>query len=144
MVQNTSHEPRNSICQVLSQNPSEMRSCLEDSPIVCLWIPISSQDLKAIPRSICLLSPASGIVRRAKGQVLGKCTNSCSFSCPSSNGAPAASSLVTPLEYRVRSIWYGQYGTFHLPGHEKHHRLCQICPGQRPLMRPLHQYIQSP
>ena len=132
MVQNTSHEPRNSICQVLSQDPSEMRGCLEDSPIVCLWIPISSQDLKAIPsksRSICLLSPASGIVRRANGQVLGKCTNSnsCSFSCPSSNCTPAASSLVTPLEYNVP-----------LPGHEKHHRLCQICPGQRSLMRPLH------
>ena len=57
-------------------------------------------------RSICLLSPASGIVSRANGQVRGKCTNSCSFSCPFSNWTPGASSLVTPLEYRVRSMLY--------------------------------------
>ena len=48
-------------------------------------------------RSICLLSPSRGIVRRARGQVRGRCTNSCSFSCPSIDGTPAASSLVTPL-----------------------------------------------
>ena len=29
-------------------------------------------------RSICLLSPSRGIVRRARGQVRGRCTNSCS------------------------------------------------------------------
>ena len=57
-------------------------------------------------RSICLLSPASGIVSLANGQVRGKCTNSCSFSCPFSNWTPDASSLVTPLEYRVRSMSY--------------------------------------
>ena len=56
-------------------------------------------------RSIrCLLRPSSGIVRRANGQVLGKCTSSCSFSCPSNNRTPAASSLVIPLEYCVRSM----------------------------------------
>ena len=49
VTQNASHEPRNSVCQVLSQDPSEMRGRLKDSPIVCLWVPISSQDLKAIP-----------------------------------------------------------------------------------------------
>ena len=49
VAQNASHEPRNSVCQILSQDPSEMRGRLKDSPIVCLWVPISSQDLKAIP-----------------------------------------------------------------------------------------------
>ena len=57
-------------------------------------------------RSICLLSPSRGIVRRARSQVRGRCTNSCSFSCPSINGTPAASSLVTPLGYRLRSMSY--------------------------------------
>ena len=49
MAQNTSHEPRNSICKVLSQDPGEMRGRLKDPPIVCLWIRIGGQDLKAIP-----------------------------------------------------------------------------------------------
>ena len=49
VAQNASHEPRNSVCQVRSQDPSEMRGRLKDSPIVCLRVPISSQDLKAIP-----------------------------------------------------------------------------------------------
>ena len=31
--------------------------------------------------------------------------------------------------------WLTECCTVHLPGHEKLHRLCQICPGQRPLMR---------
>ena len=48
MVQNAPHEPRNSICQVLSQDPRKMRGCLDDSPIVCLRISISCQDLKAV------------------------------------------------------------------------------------------------
>ena len=91
-------------------------------------------------RSICLLRPSSGMVRRANGQVLGRCTNSCSFSCPSTNRTPAASSLVTPLEYRLRSMWY----IGHWPGHETHHRLCQIYPGQRLPMRLPYQYTLSP
>ena len=49
VAQNASHEPRDSVCQVLSQDPSEMRGRLKHSPIVCLRVPISSQDLKAIP-----------------------------------------------------------------------------------------------
>ena len=59
--------------------------------------------------SICLLSPSRGIVRRARGQVRGRCTNSCSFSCPSINGTPAASSLVTPLGYRLKSMSYRSF-----------------------------------
>ena len=31
-------------------------------------------------RSICLIRPSSGMVSRPNGQVLGRCTNSCSFS----------------------------------------------------------------
>ena len=49
VAQNASHEPRDSVCQVLSQDPSEMRGRLKHSPIVCLGVPIGSQDLKAIP-----------------------------------------------------------------------------------------------
>ena len=100
--------------------------CVSGSRLVAkIWKQYPSKS-----RSICLLSPASGIVSRANGQVRGKCTNSCSFSCPSSNWTPAASSLVTPLEYRVRPMLYSPF--------EKLHRLCQICPGQRLLTRPLH------
>ena len=33
MVQNAPHEPRNSICQVFSQDPSKMSGCLDNSPI---------------------------------------------------------------------------------------------------------------
>ena len=56
--------------------------------------------------SICLLSPPRGIVSRANGQLRGKCTNSRNFSCPSISLTPGASSLVTPLEYRVVSMSY--------------------------------------
>ena len=49
VAQNASHEPRDSVCQVLSQDPSEVRGRLKHSPIMCLGVPIGSQDLKAIP-----------------------------------------------------------------------------------------------
>ena len=84
-------------------------------------------------RSICLLSPASGIVSRANGQVRGKCTNSCSFSCH-----PVTGHQPHPRWWHPWSTAWGQCCTVPLPGHEKLHRLCQICPGQRPLTRPLH------
>ena len=60
------------------------------------------------------------MVRRANGQVLRRCTNSCSFTCPSSNRTPAASSLVILLECRLRSMWYRSF-----PDPEKHHSQCQ-------------------
>ena len=109
MVQNAPHEPRNSICQVFSQDPSKMSGCLDNSPIVWFWIMIGGQYLKTVsllePINL-FASPASGMVSLANGQVRGKCTNSCSFSCPFCNWTPDASSLVTPLEYRVRSMSY--------------------------------------
>ena len=59
------------VAKIWKQYPSNSRS-------ICLLSP-SSGIVRPNSRSICLLSPSSGIVRRAKGQVLGKCTNSCSF-----------------------------------------------------------------
>ena len=48
MAQNTSHEPRNSIGKVFSQDPCEMSGCLKDLFVVSLWMQISSQDLETI------------------------------------------------------------------------------------------------
>ena len=89
--------------------------------------------------SICLLRPSSGIVRRASGQVLGRCTISCSFSYPSTKRTPAASSLVLPLEYIV----WGQCSRGHLPGPATPRRQCRTDPGQRQLMRLPYPYIPS-
>ena len=56
---------------------------------------------------ICLLSPLRGIVSRDNGQLRGKCAIfTHNFSCPSISLTPGASSLVTPLEYRVVSMSY--------------------------------------
>ena len=48
MAQDTSHEPRNSIGKVFSQDPCEMSGCLKDLCVVSLWMLISSQDLETI------------------------------------------------------------------------------------------------
>ena len=76
MVQNTTHQPRNGISQVFSQDPSQLRGCLDDLSIVRVWVTVSSQDLKAVSLyrslSICLLSPPRKIVSRANGQLQGK------------------------------------------------------------------------
>ena len=48
MAQDTSHEPRNSIGKVFSQDPCEMSGCLRDLCVVSLWTLISSQDLETI------------------------------------------------------------------------------------------------
>jgi len=37
MAQDTSHEPRNSIGKVFSQDPCEMSGCLKDLCVVSLW-----------------------------------------------------------------------------------------------------------
>ena len=64
----------------------------------------SLQLLVGVSRTSPAMQEKKRIVSRANGQVRGKCTNSCSFSCPFCNWTPDVSSLVTPLEYRVRSM----------------------------------------
>ena len=71
---------------------------------VCRTLPLCASGYRLVARiwkqypsksrSICLLRPSSGIVRRANGQVLGKCTISSSFSYPSNKRTPAASSAL--------------------------------------------------
>ena len=128
------HEPRNSICQVFSQDPSKMSGCLDNFPIVWFWITIGGQYLKQYPsksRLICLLSPAGGTVSLANGQVRGKCTNSCSFSCPFCNWP------THPRWWHPWSTAWGQCHTVLLLGYGKHHMLFRTCLGQKPLTRPL-------
>ena len=48
MVQNTTHQPRNGISQVFSQDPRQVRGCLDYFSIVCIRVTVGSQDLKAI------------------------------------------------------------------------------------------------
>jgi len=102
MVQNTTHQPRNGISQVFSQDPCQLRGCLDDLSIVRIRVPVGSQDLKAVSLKepiICLLSPPRGIVSRAKGLLRSKCTNSqlllsiCFFFLP----APCALEALTVI-----------------------------------------------
>ena len=48
MVQNTTHQPRNGISQVFSQDPCQVRGCLDYFSIVCIRVTVGSQDLKAV------------------------------------------------------------------------------------------------
>ena len=48
MVQNTTHQPRNGISQIFSQDQCQVRGCLDYLSIVCIRVAVGSQDLKAV------------------------------------------------------------------------------------------------
>ena len=47
-IQYTTHQPRNGIGQILSQDQCQVRGCLDYLPMVCIRVIVSSQDLKAV------------------------------------------------------------------------------------------------
>ena len=50
MIQYTTHQPRNGIGQILSQDQCQVRGCLDYLPMamVCIRDTVGSQDLKAV------------------------------------------------------------------------------------------------
>ena len=71
MVQNTTHQPHNGVSQIFSQHQCQVRGGLDYLSIVRIRVAVSSQDLKGatLKEPVNLLSPPSGIVSRANGQL---------------------------------------------------------------------------
>ena len=48
-IQYTTHQPRNGIGPILSQDPCQVRGCLDYLPMMCIRNTVGSQDLKQWP-----------------------------------------------------------------------------------------------